>query len=97
MKSDTCLSHRSALTVDLVANGDKREVLRVTGTGLDQELVTPRIQILEAVSLGHVVHQHAAIRPTVEGDTEALEPLLASRVPYLDEQEDGKTKHCQQG
>ena len=77
------LTHRSVLQVDLVADDDEREVLGVAGARLDEELVAPPVERLERVRHRHVEDEHAAVGAAVEGDAEALEALLAGRVPDL--------------
>ena len=59
----------------------KWETLGVHGAGLDEELVAPAVQRVEALCVVHVVHQHAAIGTTVEGHAERLEALLTRCVP----------------
>lgn len=57
------------------------------GTHLDEKLVAPAVERLKALGRIDVVDEHAAVGPTVEGDAERLEALLAGRIPelYLDE------------
>lgn len=52
---------------------------------LDQKLVAPVLQVLEGLLRVDIVHQHTAIRASVEGDAQALESLLAGCVPDLRE------------
>lgn len=51
--------------------------------GLDEELIAPAVERLERFRAVHVVHEDAAVRSTVESDTERLEPFLASSIPQL--------------
>ena len=87
----------SVLQVDLVAQHHEGEVLGVTRAGLDQELVPPAVEGLEGVGGRDVEHQHTAVRPTVERHAQRLEPLLARRVPDLDQSQerrnDVRTNH----
>jgi hypothetical protein len=76
------------LDIHLVTNNNEGEVLRVPRRRLDQELVPPAIERLETLARVDVVHQDAAIRSTVEGDTEGLETLLAGCVPELEDGEE---------
>lgn len=76
-------SHLSILQVDLVAQNHKREVFRVSGTGLDQEFVAPGVEGFEGIWRGHIKHQDAAVGSAVESYAEGLEPLLTGRVPNL--------------
>jgi hypothetical protein len=46
----------------------KRKALWVARVGLDKELIAPAIQRFEALGVVHIVHQHAAVRSSVEGD-----------------------------
>ena len=71
------------LHIDLVAQHDKREVLGIPGAGLDEEFVPPAVQGLERLGAVDVVNEDAAIRATVECDTEGLESLLACGIPQL--------------
>lgn len=67
--------------VNLVAEHDEREVLRVVWACLDEELVTPAIERLKGLGAVHIVDEHAAVRPTVESHPKRLEPFLTRRVP----------------
>ena len=71
------------LHVDLVANHDKWEALRVHRAGLHQELVPPAVQCVEALGVVDVVDEHAAVGATVEGHAQRLEALLSSGIPQL--------------
>lgn len=79
----TCFPLASHIQVPQVACTHKREVGRVLRRRLDQKLVPPAIQRLEALGIVDIVHQHAAVCPAVEGHAERLEALLAGRVPQL--------------
>lgn len=48
----------------------EREVRRVPWRSLDQELVSPTVERLEALRIVHIVHEHAAVGSAIEGDTE---------------------------
>ena len=76
-------THSSVVQVNLVANDNKREVLRVTWAGLDKKLVPPAIKCPEGIGHGDVEDKNTAVCPTVERYTQTLEPLLACGVPYL--------------
>ena len=58
-------------------------MLGVARTRLYEELVAPRVERLERVRRGNVVHQHAAVGAAVERHAERLEALLSGRVPNL--------------
>lgn len=73
----------SVLEVDLVAEHHKGEVFWVSGTGLDQEFIPPRVQGLEGVGGGHIKHQHTAVCATIKRHAQRLETLLPRCVPDL--------------
>jgi len=76
-------AYSSVAEVDLVADDNKREVLGISRTRLDEELVSPALQCLESVGNGHVVDQDAAVGAAVERYAQALETLLTGSVPDL--------------
>jgi hypothetical protein len=59
------------------------EILWVCGARLDQKLVPPAVQRLEALGVVDVVHENAAVGAAVECHAQGLESLLASRIPQL--------------
>ena len=59
----------SVLHIDLVSQHDEGEILGISRRSLDQELLTPAIQVFEGFGHVHVEHQHAAVRTTVESHT----------------------------
>lgn len=69
--------------IDLVAQHDEREVLRVPRASLNEELISPTVQGLERLGAVDVINEDAAVRTAVERDTEGLESLLTSSVPQL--------------
>ena len=71
------------LHINLVAEDDEGEVLRVMWASLDEELVPPAVESLERLGAVDVVDEYTAVRATVEGNTQRLEPLLACRIPEL--------------
>jgi len=73
----------SRVEINFVANDDKWEVVRVTRTRLDKELISPAVQWTERVGWRHIIDQYTAVCTTVERYTEALEPLLTSCIPDL--------------
>lgn len=75
--------YASRFQVHLVAEHDKRKMIGIPWTGLDQEFVAPRFQVLERIGSGHVKDEHTAVGAPVEGDAQRLEALLAGRVPDL--------------
>lgn len=81
-KKNVC-SYITILQIDLVAQHDKREVLRITWAGLYEKLIAPRVQVLECVRCRHIKHQHTTVSASVEGDAKRLESFLASSVPNL--------------
>lgn len=70
--------------VHFVAEDEEGEVLGVLGVGLDEEVLLPNREVLEAAGVGDVVDQHAGFGAAVESHAEALVALLACRVPYLE-------------
>jgi hypothetical protein len=62
------MTHHSLalLHVDLVAQHNKREVVRVSWRRLDQELIPPAVKRIEALGVVDVEHQHAAVGAAVE-------------------------------
>jgi hypothetical protein len=71
------------LEIDLVTENNEWEVLRIAGTGLDEELIAPAVEVLKGLGDVDVEHEHAAIGTTVESNTKALEALLTSSIPDL--------------
>lgn len=69
--------------VALVAQHDERKVVGVARAGLYEELVMPRVEVLERVRVGDVKHKDAAIGASVEGDAQGLKALLTGSVPDL--------------
>ena len=60
------------------------KALRVSWASLDQELVPPAIQCVEALRVIDVIYEHAAVGAPIERDTQRLEALLAGSVPELE-------------
>jgi len=77
----------SVLHIDLVADDDEWETIRVARGSLDQEFVAPAVQVVEGLGDVNVEHEHAAISATIEGDTEGLETLLTGSIPDLQSDE----------
>ena len=71
------------LHINLVPQHDEGEVLRVMWARLNQELVPPAVECLKGLGAVDVVDEYTAVRATVEGNTQRLEPLLACRIPEL--------------
>ena len=71
------------LQINLVAEHDEREVLRVVWARLDEELISPAVESLERLGAVNVVDEYTAVRAAVEGNTQRLEALLPRRVPQL--------------
>lgn len=63
-RNDTSVFH-----IDLVTQHNEGEILGISRRRLDQELLTPAIQVFEGFGNVHVEHQHTAVRTTVEGHT----------------------------
>ena len=71
------------LHINLVPENNEGEVLRVVWACLNEELVPPAVECLKGLGAVDVVDEYAAVRATVEGNTQRLEPLLACRIPEL--------------
>jgi hypothetical protein len=69
--------------VDLVAEDDEGEGFGVSGGGLDEELVAPRVERLEGFGRIDVVDEDAAVGAAVEGHAKGLEAFLSGGVPEL--------------
>ena len=52
-------------------------------TRLQEELIPPVVQVVKGFVGVHIVDQHCAVSPPVEGHSQALEPFLPCSVPYL--------------
>lgn len=86
--------YNSAQTVIYFKNRSYTSSLEGCGD-LYEELVPPVVQALEALLLVDVIDKDAAIRASVERDTQALEPFLAGCVPDLTTStEDGQSSNC---
>lgn len=75
--------HTLILEVDLITQYNKREIIRVSGTGLYEKLIPPAIQVLKSLGNIYIEYKNTAVRSTIEGNTETLEPLLPSSIPDL--------------
>jgi hypothetical protein len=78
------------LTIDLVADEDEREFLRLLGGALVEELRDPGLDVIEGLLrmcnyafVGDIVDKDAAIGAPVEGSSQASEFLLSGGVPDL--------------
>jgi len=76
-------NNTSVLHIDLVANDNEWETIRVTRSSLDQELITPAVQVVECLCNINIKHEHTAICTTVESNTKRLETLLTGSIPNL--------------
>ena len=76
-------TYRSVTKVDLVADDNKRKVLGIAWTSLNEKLISPALKCLECVGNCDVVDEDTAIGTAVERNAETLEPLLTSCVPDL--------------
>ena len=71
---------------DRVSRARRRASLlfpKALGPHLNEELVPPAVERLEALGAVDVVDKDAAVGAAVEGDAEGLEAFLAGRVPEL--------------
>jgi len=69
--------------VHFVAQHNEGEIFWVSRHGLDQELFSPTIQLLERLHIADVVHEHTRIGATVECHAQTLESFLSCSVPNL--------------
>lgn len=72
------------LLVHLVSEHHEGKALGVSYVRIIHELFLPAAQVLEALQVVHGKREQAAVRPAVEGRAQALEALLARRVPNLE-------------
>ena len=72
------------LLIELVADADEGEGLRVLRPGILVEAIPPAAERLEGLLVGDVVAKGAAIGTAVESVAERLELLLAGRIPNLE-------------
>mmetsp|Transcript_47618 Transcript_47618/g.95305 ORF Transcript_47618/g.95305 Transcript_47618/m.95305 type:complete len:220 (-) Transcript_47618:40-699(-) len=77
------LGHHALVEVDLVAKNHKREVVRVARSGLDQEFISPAVQVFKRLDNVNIENQNAAVRSTVECHAQALKSLLSCCIPRL--------------
>lgn len=79
----TFIGYAACFEIHFVAENDKRKVIRIPRTRLDQKLIAPRFQILERIGSRNVEYQNATVGTSVEGNAQRLEAFLASSVPDL--------------
>jgi hypothetical protein len=72
-----------SLEIDLVTQNNEWEVIGISWSSLDQELITPAIQILESLGNIDIEDQDTAISSSVESNTQTLESFLTSSIPDL--------------
>lgn len=58
-------------------------MLGISWARLDQEFITPRVQILECVGSRRVEDENATVSAAIESNSERLETFLSGRVPNL--------------
>jgi hypothetical protein len=71
------------LHIYLIPQNDKGEVLWVMRASLDEKFISPTVKGLKRLCTVDVVHEHTAIRPPIECDTQRLEAFLACCIPKL--------------
>lgn len=76
-------SYRAIFQINLVSQDNEREMLWIARTGLDQELVSPRVKVLECVWSCRIEDENAAVSAAIESNSKRLEALLPSCVPNL--------------
>eukprot|EP00011_Vannellida_sp_DIVA3-517-6-12_P006175 CAMPEP_0114613656 /NCGR_PEP_ID=MMETSP0168-20121206/5245_1 /TAXON_ID=95228 ORGANISM="Vannella sp., Strain DIVA3 517/6/12" /NCGR_SAMPLE_ID=MMETSP0168 /ASSEMBLY_ACC=CAM_ASM_000044 /LENGTH=231 /DNA_ID=CAMNT_0001824669 /DNA_START=125 /DNA_END=817 /DNA_ORIENTATION=- len=73
-----------ARLVDLVANRNEREGVSLDRAACDDKFLLPAVKVFECLGVAHIIAQYTSLAATVEGNTQAPEPLLACRVPDLE-------------
>jgi len=71
------------LQVNLVAQNNKREVIGIAWSGLNEELITPAIKVFKCLCDIDIENENTTISTTIECDTQALETFLACSIPNL--------------
>ena len=77
------LCNDAAVDINLIAQDDEREIVGVARAGLDEELVTPRVEVVKRLWLHDVEDQHTRVSTTIKCHAERLKALLPCRVPDL--------------
>jgi len=76
-------AHGPVVEVHFVSEDHKGKIVGVSGAGLYEKLVPPRVERLEGVWGRDVISEDAAVGAAVKCHSKGLETLLASRVPDL--------------
>jgi hypothetical protein len=79
----TFKTYSSILQIDFIAQNYERKMLWISGTCLNEELITPQIEIFKCVWCCCVKDENTTISSTIECDTKWLKTFLTSCVPNL--------------
>lgn len=71
--ADVSPTYSPILQIDFVSQNYERKMLRISRTRLDQELVTPWIEIFECVGCCCIENQNTTVCTSIESNTERLE------------------------
>mmetsp|Transcript_21 Transcript_21/g.73 ORF Transcript_21/g.73 Transcript_21/m.73 type:complete len:247 (+) Transcript_21:426-1166(+) len=77
------LRYDARVHIHLVPQHDEGEVVWVPRPRLDEELITPAVEVVESFSHIHIKAEHTRVRTAVEGHAQALKPFLTRGVPDL--------------
>lgn len=83
-----CMTYCSfgLIHINLIAEYNKREMIRVLRAGLNQKFIAPWIKRFETFRVVHIENQDAAVCATIKGHTKWLKTFLAGSIPYLKHQ-----------
>jgi hypothetical protein len=71
------------LNINFVTKNDEWEVVGISWSGLNQELISPAVEVLESLCNIDIKHKNTAISTSVESNTKTLETLLSGSIPNL--------------
>jgi hypothetical protein len=75
------------IDINLVANNNEWEMVRITRTRLNEKLISPTLQRLESIWIIDIIDKYTTVRATVERNTQTLESFLTSSIPDLQTQQ----------
>ena len=78
-----CWHYTIGFLIELVANADEWERLRVTWSSILIEAIPPSSERVETLSIRDVINECATISTAIECITKRLELFLTSRIPDL--------------
>ena len=67
--------------VNLVAQNDKWEALRIMRTGLDEKFISPAVKSLKRLCIVDIVNEDTTVGASIECNSERLKSLLPSGIP----------------